>query len=84
MKHSLSISSDGARHTVHIDGTNWSGALRSVSLDLAPNSLPRVVIEPFITEVRHINVEHAEVVMSPTAARLLASLGWTPPAGHSV
>lgn len=68
---------DGSK--VLLDGQDYAGGIRSLTLHCGPGpQLTTMTLELNLADVTPVHGE-AEIVIPPATRQLLAKLGWTPP-----
>lgn len=78
---SASLSWDGNRGSLELDGHDISRAVERVTLTLDPDYFPRLDLDVCVKAITvgHVDNPQVELFMSDEARDLLIAQGWTPP-----
>lgn len=71
---------NGDHASVVIDGIEVNRSIRSLSVNMEPDSLPRVTVDLLVHEVFEIGAKDGILVIDSSTADLLERHGWTAPA----
>lgn len=78
MKGELRLTSNGARHSVHLDGVDIGGALTGLTVRIDAGDGPLAVLDVRASELS-ADLGDAHLHLPDATRDLLIRFGWTPP-----